>query len=435
MKMKVMLTNDTNKSGVNKMSSYSELIKNFEKIRNYMREFYVYGFKSREEYNKKSARSYDDERRRMGSWLGDHMRFVRTPEGKNVFISIDSRVSTHNPFYKALKAKSFTDGDITLHFILFDILHSPDIVLSLPEILEQIDAYLDGFDSPMVFDESTVRKKLKEYISLGVIIGKKDGRKMLYRRVDDVVLSDITDALNFYSEVAPCGVVGSFLLDKQEKTTDNFTFKHHYITSAMDSDVMATLFKAMHEKRVITVDNLSRRAEEPRKNRIIPLRILISVQNGRQHLLAYQPDFNIIKSFRVDYLSNIKPEEPSPRFDELRAELDNMKSKMWGVSTRRKRYGQEHLEHVEFVVRVSDNEEYIVRRLEREKRIGHVEKLDEHTYRFTADVYDTSEMIPWIRTFICRITKLHLSNKTLEDQFRHDMAEMYRIYGIKEVAE
>ena len=127
------------------MSSYSELIKNFEKIRSYMREFYVYGFKSREEYDKKSARSYDDERRRIESWLGDHMSFVRTSEGKNVFISIDSRVLKHNPFYKALKAKSFTDGDITLHFILFDILHSPEIVLSLPEILRKIDQYLSEF--------------------------------------------------------------------------------------------------------------------------------------------------------------------------------------------------------------------------------------------------------------------------------------------------
>ena len=34
--------------------AYSELIKSFEKIRDYMREFYIYGFKSREEYNKKS---------------------------------------------------------------------------------------------------------------------------------------------------------------------------------------------------------------------------------------------------------------------------------------------------------------------------------------------------------------------------------------------
>lgn len=111
--------------------AYSELVKNFNKIRDYMREFYVYGFKSRDEYTKKSARSYDDERRRMESWLGDYMRFRQTPDGKNVFISIDSRVSRHNPLYKAWKTKSFTDGDITLHFVLFDILSSPDVSLSL----------------------------------------------------------------------------------------------------------------------------------------------------------------------------------------------------------------------------------------------------------------------------------------------------------------
>lgn len=53
--------------------AYSELIKNFEKIRDYMREFYIYGFKSREDYTKKSARSYDDERRRIESWLGGYI--------------------------------------------------------------------------------------------------------------------------------------------------------------------------------------------------------------------------------------------------------------------------------------------------------------------------------------------------------------------------
>ena len=47
------------------------------------------------------------------------MQFRQTPEGKNVFISIDSRLSNHNPLYKAWKTKSFTDGDITLHYILF----------------------------------------------------------------------------------------------------------------------------------------------------------------------------------------------------------------------------------------------------------------------------------------------------------------------------
>ena len=96
--------------------AYKELIKNFNRIRDYMREFYVYGFKSRDDYTKKSARSYDDEKRRIESWLGEYMKFRQDADGKKVFFSIDSRVTTHNPLYKAFKAKSFTDKDITLHF-------------------------------------------------------------------------------------------------------------------------------------------------------------------------------------------------------------------------------------------------------------------------------------------------------------------------------
>jgi hypothetical protein len=97
---------------------------------------------------------------------------------------------------------------------------------------------------------------------------------------------------------------------------------------------------------------------------------------------------------------------------------------------KRNKWGVEHLEHVEFTVRVEDHEDYIVGRLEREKRIGTVEKLDENTYRFSADVYDSSEMIPWIRTFICRIVKISFSNRSIEDLFKSDLKAMYEAYGI-----
>lgn len=418
------------------MSSYSELIKNFEKIRAYMRDFYVYGFKSRDDYQSKSARSYDDERRRIESWLGDYMSFVRTPEGKNVFLSIDSRTIRHNPFYKAWKAKSFTDGDVTLHFIIFDILHQPSVRRTITEILEEIDKkYLSGFEKPMMFDESTVRKKLKEYCEAGIITAEKEGRRMYYRRTESPDISGLNDVLDFFSETAPCGVIGSFILDKDKAGTDVFAFKHHYITSALDSGVLAALFTAMREKRAVTVSNLSRREDLPRRCRIVPLRVFISVQSGRQHLVAYLPDRDLFRSYRVDYLSDVRPDEPVPDFDILRAELDRMQSKMWGVGVKRNKCGPERLEHVEFTVRADSNEEYIVRRLEREKRIGTVEKLDEHTYRFSADVYDTGEMIPWIRTFICRIEKMNFSNRTVENQFKKDLEAMYRIYGVGEEAE
>ena len=189
---------------------------------------------------------------------------------------------------------------------------------------------------------------------------------------------------------------------------------------------------AMREKRAVTVSNLSRRSELPRKNRIVPLRLFISAQSGRQHLIAYLPEYNHFQSYRVDYLSNVVLEEPTPRFDELRNELDRMQSKMWGVSVRRNAFKEDRLEKVEFTVKVEDYESYIVRRLEREKRIGRVERLDEHTYRFSAEVYDSSELVPWIRTFICRIVDMRFSNRTLENKFKEDLEEMYRTYGIEE---
>lgn len=408
--------------------AYSELVKNFNRIRDYMREFYIYGFKSRDEFTGKSARSYDNERRRLESWLGDYMQFRRTLDGKNVFLSIDSRVSRHNPLYKAWKTKSFTDGDITLHFILMDILASGGEAMSVSEITEKIDEYLLTFPEPRLFDESTVRKKLKEYVSEGILSAEKQGKILYYKRPSDSDYYD-TDILDFFSEVSPCGVIGSFLLDQEGRHKDFFAFKHHYITGAMDSEIVCRLLLAMGEKRKITLETINRHKDRISENHVIPLRIMISVQSGRQYLMAYTPGFRRIISFRIDNIVSVKPEEVSSRFDELRGKLDGMKPHMWGVSTQSR--SGDRMERVEFTVHYEDDEQHIHRRLEREKRCGTVEKIDKNTSRFCAEVYDASEMIPWIRTFICRITDLHFSDSGLEEQFKNDIEEMYRQYGVE----
>lgn len=473
---------------------YQELVKNFERIRSYMREFYVYGFKSRSEFDAKSARSYDDERRRIESWLGGYMRFAHTAEGKSVFLSVDNRVTQHNPFYKAWKAKSFTDKDITLHFILFDILHMPEIRLTLQELIEQIDRdYLSAFETPMTFDESTVRKKLKEYADEGLIVCEKQGRQVLYGRAAGIPLAGLGDLLDYFSEAAPCGVVGSYLLDQlalaenpEEKSEthlkknpeakpdenpdekseanpdenpamkpeanpamkpeenpernppmspeareDIFSFKHHYITGTLDSGVLAVLFCAMREKRYILADNFGRHARGPQRRRLVPLRVYSSVQNGRRHLLAYNEEKNQLFAYRLDYLKNVRMDAVCGRFDALRQKLDMLEQHMWGVNCR---WSTKHLEHVAFTVRVGYGEEYIVHRLEREKRCGTVEQIDETHYRFSADVFDTMELVPWIRTLTGRITQLDFSNRTVENLLRQDLKEMYRMYGVGEEA-
>lgn len=405
--------------------AYTELVKNFNRIRDYMREFYIYGFKSRDEYTKKSARSYDDERRRLASWLGEYMQFRQTTEGKNVFLSIDSRMLHHNPLYKAWKTKSFTDGDITLHFILMDIFATGE-ALTVSDISERIDDYLAAFAKPRLFDESTIRKKLKEYVGEGLLEKKKQGKTMYYRKAPDLAFYD-TDVLDFFSEIAPCGVIGSFLLDKGKGQEENFAFKHHYITGAIDSEIVSQLFQAMHENRMVCMRVVNRK-ETVSEIKVLPLQIFISVQNGRQYVMAYEQKHKQISSFRIDNIVKIIPGNTSDRLEELRGQLEKMKSHMWGVSTQ-SRSGM-RMEMVTFTVRYGYGEQHIHQRLEREKRCGYVEKIDDHTSRFYAEVYDASELIPWIRTFLCRITEIHFSNAVLEAQFRRDIENMYRLYEV-----
>lgn len=409
--------------------AYNELIKNFERIRDYMREFYIYGFKSRSEYEKKSGRSYDNERRRIESYLGNYMFFRQTESGKNVFLTIDSRSTSHNPLYQAWKAKSFTNGDITLHFILLDILKSPDIWLSLNEISDKMDReYLSCFDRPMLFDISTVRKKLKEYGKLGIIEEKKQGKQMYYRRSPAVDPEAFRDAISFFSEAAPVGVIGSYLLDKLEPVPEIFTFKHHYITQTMDSEILCSLFEAMAGKRTVLIREACHGNAKEKLEEAVPLRIYVSVQGGRYYLLGYYIRQQQIKACRLDHIIDVKMKEAAPEFEQLRKRLDQMQEHMWGVCCDERK---KKLEHVEFTVRFEKGEEYIYRRLKREKRCGRVELIDDNTCRFIADVYDTQEMIPWIRTFICRITQLDFSNRTVENQFKKDLEDMYRLYELE----
>lgn len=412
--------------------AYTELIKNFSRIRDYMRDFYLYGFKSRSDFTRKSPRSYDDERRRIESWLGDYMQFRQSAAGKTVFLSVDSRLCRHNPLYQAWKTKSFTDGDITLHFILMDLLTLADTPLSVHEITERTDAYLSAFTTPRLFDESTVRKKLREYVSEGILTAEKRGKSLYYKRAADTACYD-TDILDFFSEVSPCGVIGSFLLDpagpKGIPRRDCFAFRHHYITGAMDSEIVCRLFLAMQEKRSVTLETTGIDGNRRTTGCVIPLRIMISVQGGRQYLMAFTPGSGRIRSFRTDRILSVTPGEVSDRFDALREKLDGMRPHMWGVSTQ-SRSGR-RTESVTFTVRYAADEQYIHHRLERERRCGTVEQIDGCTSRFSAEVYDVSELIPWIRSFLCRITEIHFSDAAVEAQFKQDIRAMYRLYGLE----
>ncbi len=428
--------------------AYSELIKNFDNIRGYMRDFFLYGFKTREEYDRKSARSYDNERRRIQSYLGSLISFRQTPSGKNAFISLEGRSVTHNPLYQAFKAKSFTNKDITLHFLLLDILSGSSY--SLKDILRIMDTeYLTAFQNPISFDESTLRKKLKEYEELGIVVSEKCGKSVTYRlSEDEICLTEYKEAIRFFTEESPLGVIGSYLEARMQADAEQayptgrndengkrlpgkndcageyLTFKNHYIMNAYDAEITELILQGIHEKRLLEITSFSRGDAGVKQQTVIPYKIYVSTQGGRNYLFCMDADNLRPYSLRVDYIQKGKVGEVCADYDRLLKVCERAGEHMWGVSCAKYR----RYEHIEMDILVGTDEAFIVRRLEREKRCGTVSKVDEETYRFSADVLDAYEMMPWIRTFFGRIKAIRCDNEDVKNQLKIDMVKMLKQY-------
>ena len=411
--------------------AYSELVKNFDNIRIVMRDFYIYGFKSKSDFQNRSTRSHYYDRRRITSWLAEYMFFRQNAKKKQSFISVDSRKIKHNPFYKALKAKSFTAKDIMLHFYLLDILQDGESI-SISDIEETIyEEYFSYFDEATALDTSTIRKKLSEYVRLGLIIAEKQGREYVYRRSrDEVNLEHWSEAISLFSESSPLGAVGSFLEDKYSQQANIFSYKHHYLLQALESNVLVDLLDAMQNKQsvllVICTDGGKRI-----QIRVLPLKIYVSTQSGRRYVMSWLFEAKRMIFCRLDNLEQVLKPEDYPDYDKLLAKAEAVQEQLWGVSMNNScEAGNNELDHVELIVRANKEEAYILQCLEREKRCGQVMQLADGRYQFTADVQNATEMLPWLRTFIGRIESFTCSNKELEKSFWQDIEAMYTMYDL-----
>ncbi len=405
------------------MAEFSELIKKFDKIRDYMRDFYVYGFKSRTDFNKKSARTYDNEKRRIESYMGKYMKWDYSGGAKTSFISVDCANIPVNPLYAAWKSKSFTANDIMLHFYILDALQNGAMpVETLTDLISQ--------KSERTFDVQTVRNKCNEYIKLGLLTKEKQGKAFLYSQVPPTfpITEDLLDTVKFYQGIAPFGEIGSYIMDRENQDNDLFAFKHHYIAHTLEDGILMDLLKAIRTNRCIIFENQSERTGKTITICALPLKILISAQTGRRFACMYSFKNRRFTSFRLDYIKTIALDEEIPYAEELKEKLEHNLNKVWGVGFG----GVRRSEILCMKLRINEKyENYIIDRIKREGQGGELLKIDADTFLFTKEIYDTTDMSPWIKTFTGRIIRLEGSNQMVINRFYNDMKRMAEMYGIK----
>ena len=409
------------------MAEFQELIKNFDRIRDYMRQFYIYGFKVRNDFDAKSARTYDNERRRIESWLGDFTRSDYTAKGKHVYINVDSKTVPQNPLYAAWKSKSFTDNDILLHFFILDQLADHGEGMTAASLCDAI-----SLSYGVVFDAQTVRLKLKEYESLGLLASHKEGKVLLYKLLpplfpeDSPMWEKLLTAVSFFQEAAPFGFIGSTILDWKDGKNERFQFKHHFIVHTLEDKILLEILTAIKERRSITYENKSAKTGSITTQTGIPLKIFVSTRTGRRYLCLYRPEFHRFHNARLDSILSVKAGEPDENYSRHLNALENNLPRCWSVSFGS---GQNRLETI--CLRLYINEEtepYILSRLYREGKGGEILKIREHEYLYTASFFDTNEMLSWIKTFTGRILDIQGTSEVSVFKVVRDWERMYQMY-------
>lgn len=406
--------------------AYSELIKSFDRIRDYMRDFFIYGYKTRADFDAKSARTYDNERRRIESLAGAHMRFETRRNGKIAFFSMDASKQHDNPFHAAWQSKSFTDNDIRLHFLILDVLAGGE-KLCADDVTDAINLrYGEEFDA------QTVRNKLREYDRLHLLCSQREGKSVLYSNTTGLVETTLnkmpnTDALlSFFSAAAPLGVIGSYIMNRACCMNEYFLFKHRFVSQTLDDGILLQVLTAIRNKRKIRFTNISGRDGRLTEVHGLPVKVLASTQTGRQYLILERGGRLRYPSYRLDYIKAVELLELDTNGEEKHRVFDEISKSTWGLSHQQ----GTNLERIIMTVAVDEEkEQYIINRLEREKRSGSVERVSPGIYQYAALVNDTSELLPWIRTFTGRIVSLEGTNVAVIQRFQDDLCRMREQYA------
>ena len=432
------------------MSEFQELIKNFGKSRDYVRDFFVYGFKSRQDFTsgKKSARTYDDERRRITSWLGKYVEEETAEAGrtrvKNISLMMDSNLLDENPLFAVWKTKSFTDNDITLHFALFDILSDRDERLSANEIADILSS-----DYALAVDTQMVRRKLNEYVKEGLIITEKQGKNVLYGRGltyeelpdEDTESEGLKEAVSLMQLEIPFGYVGSTVLETAGEVNETFRVKHSFPVFTLEDEILYQLLSAMKESRNVEVEIQNNRNENVQLLTGLPLKILVSIRTGRRYVAMRQQlkskddkdnRFRFV-CLRLDQIKKVT-EGCETECGDIHDALERNLDYVWGVSFSGSKT------KVKLTLSVDEKyEEFILSRLEREGKGGSVTRLDDNVFVYEKIVFDPVEMFPWLRTFIGRIIDIRFinldndmnetsENGRMRSKFLKDIKNMEQMY-------
>ena len=385
------------------------LIRDYENIRQILRDIYIFGCFSRDDFIEKkgiSGRKYDKEQQRISAYLPEKFIQKRRVDKKVLlYCSYSVMDGGNNHLADTYRNKSFTALDVMSFFFVQQLLNENE-EMTAAEILDALPATNDS----VVFTKDNLRVKLDELVEKGFICIKKKGRNILYSLAEDMwkefsddELMDICLFLEFMKNVSPIEMPYYFLHEKlmlylsiergrSVAEKDIFHFKHNHLFNTLDNDVLLEILRAMKADHVLEVILYG----EEKGVKVIPIEVIHDSVYGRQYLYCFDIDkarptvIRLDRMIRASVLRKLTKDEENKK-----ASLAGYSDFCWCTSG-----ADENLSEIVIEFRFDEqNEKYILRRIQAEGHGGTIKRLDEGLYEYRIKLRDPDEMIPWIRSF------------------------------------
>lgn len=395
--------------------------KKLEKIRYYVRDFFINGYKDKNIYKEEGSISnstFANRTKTIGFILDDIF------DSDDIYrLMFDQSSVSDNPFHNILKYKSFPESSMQRYFVIMSALNANK---AHGITAYDIQSYLDGLDPD--FEEkdqhSIIATDIKKLLSRGIVRKSKTRYYINETQKLETLLvqASFQNMLEFYRETSQFSVIGSYIQDKLMcdgaiRTRQRiFKYKDRFITQTLDSIIKLELVEALKNQKLIKITD-----DQSNTFDCKPLKFFISCKTGREYLFYYDTENNNCKSIRLDKISQTAKSNKMSLVD-----TSNVSDKIyWSVPY----INTELCEHIECTIVIDKTESYIYDIIMSEKRNAMIFDEGNGLVKFRVDTNDIKNTLFFLKSFTGRISEFECSNIEEKKRFINDINETLALYG------
>lgn len=421
-------------------SEFNISITSYNKLRDYLRYFFVYGCYSREDFDhirNFSARKYDDELRRIRTILGEeYLNELTKDRKKYVQLDFSYYEIVENYLVETYLIRNYTHLSLSIFFNIYIILWENGALT-----LDEINELIEGKISIERDFTSTTRRILEDMVSKGFIEKARDDsrNRIVYRNKGDIFkgLSDeelerLYIAICYYSQVKYPFSLARHLKDSiyrymkyvrnldLDELDNLFLFKYSNFQQAIDEDLVWKLEHIIDKgHKVKLLYFLCENKEEEIVG--IPLNIIWDNHYGKWYLNIIKEGEENITMLKVQDIIEVETLEDKishKQLEDILTKLANQKDR--------------ELKKVEVIFQVEEfnKRNFLLDKVQRENLKGEIEILDDCTFKYTIYARDWDRLKPWIMSFGHRAKIVENEDHSLYQDIKKEWTEMGELYGI-----